>query len=549
MSFDGSARKRARQASDYPETSSLQSPWECHPVYGIVHPTGCNICHPYMSHMAEAERQPSFQHAVKDRDHKRDVYFFDGVSEGRRRQRDDDEYLFDERERYRAERNEAREALSRYRSEAYDTREELRLVLEQLSHAQTECDRLRQQVEPLSGDMADRANLAMATTMEGLEVERMLLYDAQFSSPQVPISRILDGQVTLEPSAPQSSSNSAAEPHVHYSSSSTPSTYAAVASSQPAEKAGATTVLSASTSGHQSVNLPARPGPPPPSYSSVDLRAAPVQITPPIFTTTWRNPKNIRQLQSLMTAAHQPGNDGALAKVKALCAEAHQTPREQKTDLQRFLLSNWRNPAPAGDSTVPPPPLRLPPQPAARINPRMDDPVEAWYDYLSAHQGSWPRGVRRDTRNRPHLPDLRASRTVARLRPEVDATGSITSRSEFMSRVAELFSVPGTYQEYIGRLGLTIASSVLFVPFNGHGSPTITTEDVVAHFARCGVTTTAASQELEPWAQCYQAATPAAVTALHADSRNNGSGRSPTNGQPAYFGGVLNGFRSRQKDD
>ena len=57
------------------------------------------------------------QLSLNDHDRKHDLYFFDGVSEGRRRQRDDNKYLYKERERYRYERNEGLEEMSRLKTE------------------------------------------------------------------------------------------------------------------------------------------------------------------------------------------------------------------------------------------------------------------------------------------------------------------------------------------------------------------------------------------------------------------------------------------------
>ncbi|KAI6107920.1 hypothetical protein F5141DRAFT_1215676 [Pisolithus sp. B1] len=123
-------------------------------------------------------------------------------------------------------------------------------------------------------------------------------------------------------------------------------------------------------------------------------------------------PKSIKQIQSLIRAAHQPGNHQALTKVKALCSEAHRTPREQKTEVQRFLLSTWRTPDWEHPTSVPK-------VPAPMNNPRLEDPVEVWVAYYTANPSSCPKGVRRDAEGRPNIQDMKASRRVARLRPQV----------------------------------------------------------------------------------------------------------------------------------
>lgn len=219
-----------------------------------------------------------------------------------------------------------------------------------------------------------------------------------------------------------------------------------------------------------------------------------------------------------MHRAHQPGNEDALAKIKMLCAEAHQTPREEKTELQRYILHNWRNPnidSNASSHSVsppppPPPPLLLPNQallPPKANNPRMEDPVEVWAAFLTTHKGSWPRGVRRAADGTPHLGDLRASRTVARLRPAIGATGSTTARTEFMACAAQLFASPGMYAYLLRRDGLTVAPVVSYRQHHA-AQFSVTAPEVARHFAACGISVAEAEAELEPWAQEYQVALP-----------------------------------------
>jgi len=569
ISHDHLARKRPRQDSGNSlGVPSLLSPWGWDPNYGIVHLSGCSICRSYMTHMAEASyspNQPSFQLALKDRDNKHDAYFFDGVREGRRRQRLDDERLLDDLERYRAERNEALDTVGRYRIECKDAHDELSSVKDRFRASQTECERLRQRVEVFSGEKLDQANQAMK--LEALEVERVLL-NSETSPKDIALESASTLQGPASANTPVQSPGAVGVPSVEpltapvtnvpssedlqRSASATsllPNTYAAAASSQlvvarqKATSAHSNNIQSSvpptlSIAGYPTSNLSARPAAPTPGSATADLRTTSAQANIP--STLGRNPKNIRQLQSLMNAAHKPGNDGALAKVKALCAEAHQTPRDQKTDLQRFLLSNWRNPGPAGEHyshplVTPPLPNQQPPI----TNPRMEDPVDVWYAYLSTHPGSWPRGVRRDSRGRPNLPDLKASRTVARLRPEVDVTGNMASRSEFMSYVARLFAEPGMYEQQLERNMFRVAPIISYKSY--HGPPTITLEEVIRHFADCGITVAEATQELEPWAREYQATAasmPTQATSSGVQQRHGGVGR--FTGHPIVFRSTSN---------
>lgn len=476
--FYGSVRKRARQASDSPSNNpQVRVDWGCHPMHDtMLHFSGCGVCHAYLNHLVEAEYEPSFQDAVKVRERLRDAYFHDGVSEGRRRQRDDDDYVYQDRERYRAERNEASESISRYRIESHDSREELRMVMEHLHLSQADCDRLRQRVEILNRENSDLTNQ--------LQENHSISHDLVASIPQPGISRI-PSPVPLREELPTTP-----EPL-------RPISYAAVASS------ASPIAFTTSASGQRVVQIPPRPS------GSVLPPGATSTSAPPIQSSFPHHPKTVRQLQALIAAAHEPGNEAALNRVKALCSEAHATPREQKTELQKILLSSWRNPT---SVSTHPAPLRTPVRsgsrwsPPIKMNPRADDPVEVWYEYLCTHQASWPRGVRRDARNRPVLADLKASRTVARLRPDTDPSGNTAPRAEFMACVTELFSTPGAYREQIKVNNFRIAPTVSLRPYR---SPTtIAAEDAVRHFADCGVTVDAATQELEPWAQNYQASAP-----------------------------------------
>lgn len=494
--WDRTSRKRARQISEPPLEDP--TPWEYHPTYGVVHLAGCSVCDVYTTHLIEAERQSSFQLALKDRDRKHDLYFFDGVVEGRRRQRDDDGYLYEERERYRNERNEALEEMSRYKTECHSIRVELRLLRNQFNSAQDECAALRRSLEITSKNQkVDQAH--QSSTVKGVEMDAMPSCP-QDSSPQpnpTPTPTLISPPMEEAPSGPNLDEPNPGRPQSS-SASRGHSTYAGVASSQHSVTPTATTTSKrpkVSLLDHRAANLPARPNAP---LSHIDSGLTTAEMAN--CRQAARNPRTIGQLQSLMIAAHKPGNDGALAKIKALCAEAHSTPREHKTELQKYLLSNWRNPNLFVESA------RTAPLVPAKMNPRMDDPVETWFAYLSTHHGSWPRGVRRDSRNRPFMSDLKASRTVARLRPDVDTAATVASRSEFLTCVTEVFSTPGVYKKYVEQNGVTIAPAASYRPFPGFAP--VTPDAVVRHFADCGVTVEAVAEEFEPWSRSYLAATP-----------------------------------------
>ncbi|KAJ6558385.1 hypothetical protein B0H19DRAFT_1029014 [Mycena capillaripes] len=477
MSFDGPSRKRFRDASHRDELP----PWECDPSYGVVHPSGCSTCRSYTSHVSEAKaaHSTSIERAFKDLDNKLDTYFFDGVAEGRRRQRADDQDRIRTLERAKSD---AAATLFRLRSHSNETAQQLSLVTNQLRLAQSECDALRQRVEILTNDKLENSP-HVEGVRDGLEVERMLLdpretQDVEESSPS-----------NVPPPQPENSSSTL-----------TAIVSPNVSSTIPSQKAHAAPSHSIST-----INLPPRP------TVEVIASSGTLNFRPTVFSSIpmGHAPKTLRQLQYLMNRAHQPGNEESLAKVKMLCAEAHQTPREEKTELQRYILSNWRNPdlgarlrLPASCTLTP----AKPGAPAPRANnPRMDDPVEVWHAYLTTHRGSWPRGVRREADGRPHMGDLKASRTVARLRPAIGENGDTSARTEFMACAAQLFASPGMYQDLLRRNALTVASVVSYRPYRATQF-SITAAEVVRHFAASGITVAEAVAELEPWAQEYQAA-------------------------------------------
>ncbi|KAF8896530.1 hypothetical protein BD779DRAFT_1496354 [Infundibulicybe gibba] len=502
-------------AQNHVQTEKREVSWESSPIYGLIHLKGCVVCDAYMAHMAESEREPSFQNALKKRDRERDEYFFDGIGEGRRRQRGDDEAIFQQLEQLRYERKCAKEAEEKCRTEQYEAMKELRVVQEQLKISRAECERLRERIGAPSGwDVAGGFKGQHEQDQPVKPLAPPAVYSKQSNHLSYPcnIAAYLEATL-LADDIHQSSSKVQPEPANHPAIPEKPLHSSAQHESRPEADYTATPVAPLPTRASSSSSPPQGSS----SYAAVasSWKAPPAPVAAHSITNpyTGRNPKNIRQMQALMTAAHKPGNDGALAKVKALCADAHLTPREQKTDLQRFLLSNWRSPSGSGTADV------HAPQPSVvmRTNPRVDDPPEVWYEYLSVHQGSWPRGVRRDAHSRPIMSDLRASRTVARLRPEAETSGpgntspaTGISRVEFMARVVQLFSAPGMYKFFVEKEDILIATTIAFKPYKG--SPDITVRELVRHFADCGVTIEAAEREVEPWAKSYQASAPAVTT-------------------------------------
>jgi hypothetical protein len=438
-----------------------------------------------MAHVAEASystSQPSIQLALADRNHRRDVAFFEGVAEGRRRQRIEGEQLVDDLQRCRAERKEALENLGRYRIERNEIREELDFLRSKLAASQAECERLNLRVTELTW------NTSQSPRKKLVDSERVGV-DAQISA-QASAVQAFDATEIEPPTYPV---DHPTPPFTSPTIAPVPTSYAEAA--RLPSRSQAVFLQSGRFQPLQCTDTKStrqNPTPPDSSFGYNDDHTLPADQ--PSFNQRARMPKNIPMLQSLMKSAHQPNNVDALRKIKLLCAEAHQTPKEEKTDLQRYLLTHWRNPA-IGD-------LRS--LPAPKTNPRLEDPVQSWVEYLTEHQTSWPRGVRRDEQGRPNVSDLTASRLIARLRPEVDQTGGPTSRYGFAACAAQLFSQTGMYQECIKSASIDIAPAITYIRFTGMLAET-TFGDLARHFASCGVTLAMAAEQLEPWAREYQA--------------------------------------------
>jgi hypothetical protein len=417
---------------------TLLSPWEFLDDYGIVHPSGCDVCSAYMKHVADASyspHQPAFQIAFQDRKRAREDVFNKGVSEGARRQKEEERDLRDDTERFRLERNQAREELVALRTQLESTR--------------AECETLHQRLDQ--------------TPPPAVTPPEPSLPDAPSPPPELPSSRF-----------PQHMSPPMATPA---------SPQAQLPDCVAARSFAA--VLSAGSNDDE------------PPLIEEHLPSHPWQSALPQPNKPPKLPKSIKQIQSLIKAAHQPGNQQALTKVKALCSEAHRTPREQKTEVQRYLLSTWRTPDWEHPTSFP----RLP---APLNNPRLEDSVESWVAYYASNPSSCPKGIRRDADGRPFTTDMRASRTVARLRPVVlpNDHESRDARQKFMAVVTELFSEPGGYENILRRGAFSVSPQINYVPYVG-SADALTKESIARHFALCGVTIPIADNELGPWAREY----------------------------------------------
>jgi len=213
-------------------------------------------------------------------------------------------------------------------------------------------------------------------------------------------------------------------------------------------------------------------------------------------------PKAIHQVEKLMKSAHQPGNTAALLRVKALCRQAHETPRAQKTDVQRYLLAKWTNPTWDGDG-VESTSVRA----ASLPTPRLEDPIEDHIAYFARHRESMPRGIPQDARGSVLRLYFQAHQIVGLLRPE-KTLGSEKppngngSRTQFKLLAARFFSDPTAYRRFLERKGISVAPVKNYKPYDSPLEGT-TIEDVASHFAACGVSLEDAEDKLNMWAKEY----------------------------------------------
>ncbi|OJA07866.1 hypothetical protein AZE42_08262 [Rhizopogon vesiculosus] len=461
---------------------TLLSPWEYLEDYGIVHPSGCDVCSSYMKHVADASyssHQPAFQIAFQDRKRAREDVFNKGISEGTRRQKEEARELVDDLERYRLERNQAREELCTLRAQVEASRAES----ERLQ------DMLRQQTAPSVSVSSPIESVSHHSSAKSVHADAHLLPPPpcddtcsaedtnQLAEPPVDHQLSLDFLVPLYPQQMSPPMTTPASPQAQLPDCVAARSFAAVL-------AAGQSSTNYDDSAFQAV-VDGSPG----SLGWTVVPSSGYKPTKPA--------KSIKQVQSLIKAAHQPGNYSALTKVKALCSEAHKTPRDQKTEVQRYLLSNWRTPDWEHPTSVPKLPLPL-------NNPRLEDPVECWVSYYAANPSSCPKGIRREADGRPVVSDMKASRMVARLRPLVNSNDpeSREARQKFMAIVTELFSEQGEYSDILRRGAFSVSPQVCYAPYVGTAD-TIDALSIARHFAACGVTIPMADDELGPWAREY----------------------------------------------
>ena len=472
--------------------------WENNHRYGIVHRSECNICDPYKEHMADAafDDDSSFQMARDELKRQYETVFANGVAEGRRIQRSNDEV------------------------ELHEAREGIVLVRAQLEIAQAECDRLKKRVEDAEVGTGDRTSVSVASrsrfVLGSLREKETARLQQEHMAPLIrsfsPAESSLSDTSFVTPSAGTEARDepptiptkgNVGREHPTYSSAvsmsliARPDEASRLPQSRPSQLSASVFPSIQNGEGASSETMTN------PDITLADRAAhGPTGVSwQTVGETLIRTPKYIKQMDKLLKEANIPGNINHYKKVKALCAEAHLA-KDQKTDLQRYLLVKWKTPdwvkGPQSSSSHAASTMNCPP-----TNPLYDDPPEAWVAYYTAFPASCPLGVRRDIDGKPRLTDMRASRIIARLRPDMvlDERTTRAARMQFKeTAVRQLFSIPGRYHRVLTNNNIAVAPQITYQPFMGLPGD-ITLHRVALHFAMCGISFAMADSDLEPWAK------------------------------------------------
>ncbi|XP_006459285.1 hypothetical protein AGABI2DRAFT_191285 [Agaricus bisporus var. bisporus H97] len=475
----GAAPCRARQLPHYPTASSQLSSrhfnmhsqpsdlplWEYKPIFGLIHSLGvCSVCTAYASHVATSINQAdaSIIKAMKTGHEHQDIFFMDGFGEGLRHKSSSTAEVTHLKE----ELNTTKHAFEDCVAENELLRSELDQVKLKLFHIKEESRQIRHsllsQSSPIPSLSPPSLSSSHGTRSPGssigssLELQRNINED--MNRPQ---SKQLMAPLTTEQ-----------EGTFSHPARQLSTTYASVVSDVPQIP--------------HTYNITSQPSPNATPSISRTSNAQPLSRNHPYI----KYPRTMKELKDLMDLAHEQTAEGvaALSIVKSVCSRAHGTPRESKSFMQRWVLMNWKNPYAATTASAT--------SMGAKANPRIDDSVDVWFDYLCTHPHSWPKGVRKDAIGRPVMSDLIANRAVARMRP----TESAAMRNDFISHVTDMFAVPGMYQHLLERNNFTVASEVTYNTFSG-----IVTPDTIAqHFADSGFMPEDAEHNFEPWAKYYK---------------------------------------------
>lgn len=468
------------RARDYP-TASSQLPsrqynvhslpngpplWEYSPVFGLIHSLDvCSVCSAYANHVAASIEQAdaSLVKAMKTGHEHQNIFFMDGFGEGMRHK----DSNIAEVAHLKEQLDVAKRAFEDCVTENESLHSELDQVKLKFLHMEEESRQIRHSLFCQSSSIPSLSPPSLSSSHgtrspgssigSSMELQHTIGENMNRTRPRQLVASLTTEQKSM----------------FSYPVRQLSTTYASVASADVPQNP-------------HTYNVTSQPLPnaiPPKSKAS---NAPPVIRNHPYI----KYPRTMKELKDLMDLAHEQTAEGiaALSIVKSVCSRAHGTPRESKSFMQRWILMNWKIPYAATSA----PAASM----GAKPNPRIDDSVDVWFEYLCTHPHSWPKGVRKDALGRPVMSDLIANRAVARMRP----TESAAMRNDFISHVTDMFAVLGMYQYLLEKNNFVIAREVTYNTFSG----IITPDTIARHFADSGFTPEDAEHNFEPWAKNYK---------------------------------------------
>ncbi|KAF8625768.1 hypothetical protein AX15_005207 [Amanita polypyramis BW_CC] len=316
--------------------------WVFKPSFGIVHQTNCAICRSYMTHVLVAHQagEPSFKDALSEREVRLSSSFLDGVREGSQLQQEHDATVL---ARCREERDQAVQGLERHIQLLDAAKSELNLLRDQVLALQIALDDIPGRK---NGTTRARSSTTYSDGSDTSSMERLLLGSA------VDLDYADDGMEQVPPTIPDQSptGSSGSQVLVDIMSNKMGKT------SQDAPSVCSLSISPVSFQYQTGSNTPATTAASLPQQKASTPPATPKPMTPlppkpsslqhptSILTPTPLSPRpltTLAHLQAIMKAAHG-GDDSSLAHIKAFCQLAHQTPRDQRTELHRYALMHWR---------------------------------------------------------------------------------------------------------------------------------------------------------------------------------------------------------------
>lgn len=322
--------------------------WTFRPHFGIVHPMSCAICRSYVAHLADAKQSNdrSFKDALSEREVRLSSTHLDGVREGRQLQEEHDMALLN---RCREERDQAVQNLERHKQLLEVAKGELDLLRDQVLALRIAFDEVSQ-TKDIGSPAKSCSNGSDTSTLERLLLGSSVFSDDLDRCSTSTSGAVYDDAVLDDSSAGNNLTKRVTEPRMTLQDD--PPVSISPVPFEFQEPKTPTTVTASPPSRKATIS------PPIPKSTPTLLNPLPVQHSTSVSTRLPPSPKPITtlaHLQALMKTAHA-GDESALTRVRAFCAAAHQTPRDQRTELQRFALTHWRNrPRSVSEPSHPPP--------------------------------------------------------------------------------------------------------------------------------------------------------------------------------------------------